>query len=118
MTVQECYEKMGGDYNDVMGRLRTDERVARFLTREIADPSFALLDEALAKGNAEEAFRAAHTIKGVCGNLSLTTLGKSASALTEVLRGQTEISAAAIPLAAQVKADFELCAACINELSV
>ena len=31
MTVKECYEAMGADYDDVMGRLRKDERVQKFL---------------------------------------------------------------------------------------
>ena len=118
MTVQECYDKMGGDYNDVIGRLRTDERVAKFLTRVISDPSFVLLESAFANGNAEEAFRAAHTIKGVCGNLSLTKMAKSASALTEALRGAAEIPPEAASLIAQLRQDFALCAASINELSV
>lgn len=118
MTVQECYEKMGGDYNDVIGRLRTDERVVRFLGLVIKDPSYELLNNALAQGNVEEAFRAAHTMKGVYGNLSLTRLVKSASALTEVLRGATAIPPEAASLAEKVREDFALCAACIGELSL
>lgn len=27
MTVQEFYEEVGGDYNDIMSRLRTEERI-------------------------------------------------------------------------------------------
>ena len=34
-----------------------------------------------------EAFRAAHTIKGVCQNLSFLALGDSSSELCEALRG-------------------------------
>ena len=30
MTVQECYEAIGGDYNDIMSRLKTEERVKKF----------------------------------------------------------------------------------------
>lgn len=118
MTVQQCYEKMGGDYNDVIGRLRTDERVARFLGLVLKDPSFELLNTALAEGNAEVAFRAAHTLKGVCGNLSLTTMQKSASALTEILRGAAVIPPEAAALAEKVKEDFALCAACIGEITL
>jgi len=33
MTIQECYAAIGGDYNDVASRLRTDERIAKFLFR-------------------------------------------------------------------------------------
>lgn len=116
MTVKECYELMGADYDDVMSRLRTDERVAKFLARVIADPSFEALETAMAEKNTEEAFRAAHTIKGICGNLSLTKLLKSASALTEALRGKTQFPDEAPALYEQVKADYSLCAECIGEL--
>ena len=105
MTVRECYEKMGADYDDVMTRLRTDERVAKFLARVIGDPSFAMLDDAVA-----------HTIKGICGNLSLSQMGKSASALTESLRGKTEFPEEALALYAQVKADFNMSAECIAQI--
>ena len=37
MTVQQCYEAFGGNYQDVISRLRTDERVARFLLKVVDD---------------------------------------------------------------------------------
>ena len=33
MTVKECYEAIGADYEDVMGRLRKDERVQKFVLK-------------------------------------------------------------------------------------
>ncbi len=30
MNVKECYAMMGGDYEGVMGRLMTDERIKNF----------------------------------------------------------------------------------------
>ena len=33
MTVKECYEVMKGDYDDVMSRLRSDDRVKKFLLK-------------------------------------------------------------------------------------
>jgi hypothetical protein len=41
MTLRECYDAMGADYDDVIGRLRTDERVARFLNKFPADPAIS-----------------------------------------------------------------------------
>ena len=86
MTIKECYDAFGGNYDEVVSRLRTDERVEKFLLRVADDGSYKLLCESIATGNADEAFRAAHTLKGVCMNLSITRLAESASALTEVLR--------------------------------
>lgn len=114
MTIKECYEKMGGDYDDVMSRLRTDERVKKFLLKVVEDKSFDNLCECIASHNIEEAFRAAHTLKGVCLNLSVTRLYQSASAMTEALRGKTEYSADYESLLAKVKADYKLTVDCIN----
>ncbi|MDE6201643.1 MAG: Hpt domain-containing protein [Clostridiales bacterium] len=106
MTVEECYEKMGGDYADVTSRLRTDERIKRFLLKVVDDASFNNLCENIASHNIDEAFRAAHTLKGVCSNLSLTMLYHSASAITEVLRGKTEYSEEFEQYLDKVKEDY------------
>ena len=33
MNVRECYAAMGGNYDEVFSRLRTDERITKFLFR-------------------------------------------------------------------------------------
>lgn len=86
MTIKECYALMEGDYDGVMGRLRKEERVMKFLLRFPEDPSFQALKESLGAENYEEAFRAAHTLKGVCQNLGLEKLYQSCSEITEKLR--------------------------------
>ncbi len=90
MTLKECYEAFGGDYEDVISRLRTDERVKKFLLKFLDDSSMKELEEALQAEDYEEAFRAAHTLKGVCQNLGFTRLYASSHELTEVLRDQKE----------------------------
>lgn len=86
MTLQECYAAMGGDYDDAMGRLRSERLLQKFVLKFLDDGNFKLLCQSLADGRQEEAFRAAHTIKGMCQNLSFRALGKSSSRLTEALR--------------------------------
>lgn len=86
MTLEECYAAMGGDYEEVMGRLRSERLVQKFVLKFLDDGSYRLLCDSLTAGDREEAFRAAHTIKGVCGNLAFNTLLKSSEALTEALR--------------------------------
>ena len=117
MTVKECYAAMGGNYDDVMSRLRTDERVTKFLLKIADDKTYELLETSIATGNVEEAFRAAHTIKGMCMNLSVTKLYESANKLTEALRGQTSIPASIHELFETVKADYALTIKCIRELA-
>ena len=68
------------------------------------DGSFRLLGESFSNGNHEEAFRAAHTLKGVCQNLSFTQLYRSSNEMTEFLRGGTGLDAP--ELLAQVTADY------------
>ena len=86
MTLQECYAAMGGNYEDVIGRLRSERLVQKFILKFMADGSYDLLCRSLEEKNYSEAFRAAHTIKGVCQNLSLTKLQNSSSRLCESLR--------------------------------
>ena len=105
MTIQECYLALGGDYDDVLGRLRSERLVQKFLLKFPADGSYELLVRSMAEGNAQEAFRAAHTIKGMCQNLSFRALEKSASELTEALRGGDLNGAAA--LLPSVEADYQ-----------
>ena len=118
MTIQECYEAFGGNYQEVISRLRTDERVAKFLKRVADDGSYKLLCDSVASGNVDEAFRAAHTLKGVCMNLSITRFGESASALTEDLRERRAIDDALQPLLDKVKEDYETTINAIKQLGI
>ena len=86
MTLKECYAAMGGDYNDVIGRLRTEKLVQKFVLKFLNDGSYNLLLQSMEEKNYEEAFRAAHTIKGVCQNLGISKLLDSSSRLCESLR--------------------------------
>lgn len=87
MTIQECYTALGGNYENVVERLRSERLVQKFVLKFLDDKSYDLLLESIKSGNVQEAFRAAHTIKGMCQNLGFTVLEKSSTALTESLRG-------------------------------
>ena len=93
MTVKECYEQMGSDYESVLGRLGSEAIVKRFALKFLQDPSFAQLKESLAKNDGEEAFRAAHTLKGICLNLGFDCLFEKSSIITEYLRSKNIIDA-------------------------
>ena len=87
MTIKECYEKVGSDYDGVLKRLGSEALVKRFAVKFLNDPSFQELTDGLAAQDGEKAFRAAHTLKGVCLNLGFDALYVPSSALTEALRG-------------------------------
>lgn len=54
-----------------------------------AEKNFALLEQAVAANDLDAAFEAAHALKGVLGNLSLTPMFEQASRMTELLRART-----------------------------
>lgn len=88
MNIRECYDAIGADFEDVLGRLGSEKLIERFALKFIDDGSYNDLTEALAERDAEKAFRAAHTLKGVCLNLGLKNLYTVSSDLTEKLRGR------------------------------
>ncbi len=106
MTLQECYAAIGGDYADVVSRLHSDRLVQKFVLRFLEDKSYELFCTSMAEKNYEEAFRAAHTIKGVCQNLSFTRLLESSSEMSEALRhGWTP---KADELISQLESDYQI----------
>lgn len=78
---------------------KTDEGLARCINNEafyfrmidlaLKDKSFDELESALRAGDQDAAFAAAHSLKGVLGNLALEPMFRPASELTELLRSRT-----------------------------
>ena len=89
MTMRECYEAIGGNYEDVLGRLHSEALIRRFTLKFLEDQSYLQLKQALENKNYEDAFRGAHTLKGVCQNLSFDRLYEVSNELTELLRDRT-----------------------------
>ena len=74
MTMQECYKTIGGNYEAVLGRLHSEALIQRFTLKFLEDQSYLQLKQALENKNYEDAFRSAHTLKGVCQKLSFDRL--------------------------------------------
>ncbi len=91
MTTAEFYDYVGGDYDDVKCRFMKDELISRFLRMLPDDGSMDELNAAVAAGSSEGAFRAVHTLKGVALNLGLSSLANACSAMTEAIRGRSEM---------------------------
>ncbi len=106
MTLTECYEKVGGNYEEVLGRLMNDMLIKKFLLKFLNDESYKNIFDNLEKQNTKEAFRAAHTLKGICQNLGLGTLYKSSYDVTEALRdGKNEVTD---EMLSKLKEDYEM----------
>ncbi len=114
MTIYEVYSEIQGDYEGVTRRLMSVDRVKRFVLKFLNDTSCDMLIDAAEREDAEEAFRAAHTLKGVCQNLGFTKLYESSNELCEFLRGR-ELTGSA-PLLEKVVEDYNETVEAINKL--
>lgn len=89
MTVEECYKSIGGNYEEVKSRLRDDARIIKFMGMFMRDQSFQTITDAMANKDYGEAFKGAHSLKGVSSNMAFTRLYEIVDQLTEDLRGGT-----------------------------
>ncbi|MEE1027185.1 MAG: Hpt domain-containing protein [Agathobacter sp.] len=88
MTLKECYESFGGNYETAKRQMVKEDIIHRFVLKFPEDKSYTNLIDAVNAQNYQEAFKAAHTLKGVCLNLSFERLSNSVSMLTEFLRNK------------------------------
>ena len=82
ISMREAYEKIGANYDDACARLMGGEMLARFALKFLDDESMDKLEAAMAAGDAEGAFMAAHTLKGVSQNLGFDNLYEPAVVVT------------------------------------
>lgn len=104
MNLKECYLQFGGDYESVLGRLRREQLVEKFMLKFLEDKSFAQFEAAMASGNYEEGLRAVHTLKGVCQNLSFTALYESSNQVTQAMKAHDY--AKAMEMAPRLSEDY------------
>lgn len=86
MSLEIAYAAMGGDLETVRGRLLTDERIEKFAKIFLQDTSMQTLESALEAGDFAEAYRGAHTLKGVSRDLGFTPLFNAAAELSTALK--------------------------------
>jgi HPt (histidine-containing phosphotransfer) domain-containing protein len=83
----DALAEYGTDIEDVKKRFVNDEEFYReCLDMFLRDDSIEKLKVAIDNRDTQEAFNAAHTIKGIVGNLGLTPLFDAISDLVEDLR--------------------------------
>ena len=85
------------DVDGALERFMNNEALLeRFLRKFPADPNYEKLTAAFAAGDREEALTASHTLKGVCGNLSMPALFSLFTRQVEALRAGDWTAAAAL----------------------
>ena len=87
MTLQECYQRMGGDYAEVLTRLTKEERIAKYVVKFLEDTTYQQLCEVKETGDNEMVFLSIHTLKGVSQNLGFEKLFQASFVMTEAVRG-------------------------------
>lgn len=88
-------EPYGIDYDDALDRFGGNAALYKRLAQKyLQDTHFASFVAALESGDYDEAYRQAHSLKGVAGNLSLARIYDIASMICECLRnGEPEAAA-------------------------
>ena len=90
MLTIEQLKQFGANTDEGIARCAGMEALYLRLVKMIpAEKSFEILKTALEANDLDEAFTAAHTLKGVLGNLSLTPMYDICADMTEKLRQRT-----------------------------
>ncbi len=81
----------GADVDEALVRCLNNEAFyMRLVQKAVQDPAFERLPEAVAAGDLDKAFDAAHALKGVMANLALTPICRPVQEITELLRSRTD----------------------------
>ena len=91
MLTVDKLRAFGADVDDGLKRCMNNEAFyLRLVNMALDDPGVAHLQEAAEDGDRKAAFEAAHALKGMLANLSLSPLAEPAAELTELLRAEGE----------------------------
>ena len=117
LSLEEFYASVGASADEIIGRLGGNASlVERFLGKFPADTSMDLLATSLSDADTDTAFRAAHTLKGLCANLGIESLFTKASEVTEMLRAsELDDAQAAFPA---LKSEYERVLGLLKEMGI
>ena len=92
MLTIDALKELGADTKDGMARcLNREDFYLRMVRMGLKSDGFEALANAVKAGNLDAAFEAAHALKGVMANLSLTPISDDVSEITELLRSRTQM---------------------------
>lgn len=96
---EALFNAAGNDYQAVLGRADGDVALVKELMLMFtADENMEKLSAAISSGDADAAFRAAHSLKGSSGMLGMLRLHTRLCGLTEALRrGDVELAQSLYP---------------------
>ena len=92
MLTIEALKQYGADAEVGLARCINNESLYLRLVGQVAgNDNFVKLVKAIENNNYDDAFQAAHGLKGIVTNLSLTPLEKPICEITELLRNKTDV---------------------------
>jgi len=86
MTIQQLYEKIGGNYEQAVRVMKKDKLIDKYVRKLKDSDAGELLAQAGETMDAAKLFDSAHALKGVCANLGLDALADAADEITEEFR--------------------------------
>ena len=98
LTIEKLRE-YGANVEEGLGRCMNNEAFyLRMVDMAMSDANFGKLETAIHTGDKDAAFEAAHALKGVLSNLSLTPILDPVVEITELLRSRADANYDAILL--------------------
>lgn len=91
LTIEKLKEYGANTAEGLSRCFNKEDFYLKLVGMSLVDKNFDRLTQAVEAGDAKEAFEACHALKGSTGNLSLTPIYAPVCALTEQLRGATEL---------------------------
>lgn len=92
MLTIEALKQLGCNTDDGLTRCMGNEAFYfKLIGRVVDDKNFQALEDAVAAKDLDAAFDAAHSLKGVLGNLALTPIYEPVYEITELLRERKAI---------------------------
>lgn len=92
MLTIEKLEQYGANTNEAINRcMGNKDLYLRLVMLVFEDDNFDKLQKAINNDNLQEAFEAAHALKGILGNLSLGKIYDKSVEITELLRNKTKM---------------------------
>ena len=90
MSVKDLYDSFGGNYQQAIQTMMMDAFITKMLTKFLDKNAYQDILDSYQKNDLHGVFEAAHSLKGVCGNLALTPIYEKASVVCEATRNLKE----------------------------
>ena len=92
MLTIDALKQLGCETDDGLSRCMGNEAFYfKLIGKVIDDKNFQALEDAVAAKDLDKAFDAAHSLKGVLGNLALTPVYQPVYEITELLRERRDV---------------------------